>query len=253
MVWSHCCLCVALLWPLSAQALKLRLCVDSRPHPPFLTPDGGGNVGLLVKLAAAESGIELELYSAPVTRCRAEIAAGLADGYPSASYTPSLLPLLHYPMKDGRPDAARSVLLVRVMAFRRVGGQVEWDGARFAQLKTPVLVGYGSVMMIDRLTAMGQGIDAESRSLDATFAKLMAGRGDVALGWEVDGRALLAKPGFAGKVEALAPPFAEELYYLGLSKRFYQSEGDAAERLWNAIGRIKQSAPYLAAIKPVQP
>ncbi len=249
MVWSRWCLCAALLLPAHAQALKLRLCVDARPHPPFLTPDGGGSVGALVKLAAAEAGVELELYHAPVTRCREEIRANLADGYPSASYTPTWQALLDYPMKKGRPDPSRAVLFVRVLAYQRSGGNVGWDGKHFSRLSTPVLVSYGSVMIGDRLGAIQQPSDATGKNLAVNFTKLAAGRGDVALGWENDGLALLDKPEFAGKVEPLALPFAEEMFYLGLSKRFVQANPAVAEQLWAAIGRIKNSPAALDAAK----
>lgn len=228
--------------PACAQAPKLRLCVDARPHPPFLTPDGEGTVGALVRRAASEAGVALEFYSAPLTRCREEIRAGLADGYPSAAHTPSWLPLLDYPMKAGLPDPARAVLFVRVLAYQRQGGAVGWDGARFTRLNTPVLAGYGSALILDRLEAMRQASDTTGKNLEVNFAKLMAGRGDVALGWEQDGAALMARPELAGKVEALAPPFAEAMFYLGLSKRFCRAHPALAERLWAAIGRIR-SAP----------
>jgi polar amino acid transport system substrate-binding protein len=249
MVWSRWCLYAALLLPAPAHALKLRLCVDARPHPPFLTPDGGGSVGALVRLAAAEAGVQLELYHAPVTRCREEIRANLADGYPSASYTPTWQTLLDYPMKKGRPDPARAVLFVRVLAYQRSGGNVGWDGKHFSRLSTPVLVSYGSVMIGDRLGAIQQPSDTTGKNLAVNFTKLAAGRGDVALGWENDGLALLDKPEFAGKVEPLAPPFAEEMFYLGLSKRFVLANPAAAEQLWAAIGRIKNSQAALDAAK----
>ena len=126
---------------------------------------------------------------------------------------------------------------------------MDWDGSRFAGLHKPVLVAYGSVMIGDRLAALGQSSDAAGKNLEVNFAKLLAGRGDVALGWEQDGLALMAKPAFAGKVEALPRPFAEEPYYLGLSKRFCQDHPEAAAQLWAAIGRIRNAPHYLGAVK----
>lgn len=242
-------LAAALLLSAQAHAVKLRLCVDARPHPPYLMPDGKGTVGLLLKLAAAEAGVELETRRAPVPRCREEIRAGLADGYPSASYTPGWQPLLDYPMKQGRPDPARAVLFVRVQAFQRSGGGAGWDGKRFASPDKPVLVAYGSVLIGDRLASLRQTSDTTGKNLEVNFTKLLAGRGDVVLGWEQDGLALMATPAFAGKVEALPQPFAEEQFYLGLSKRFCQDHPEAAAQLWAAIGRIKNAPHYLGAVK----
>lgn len=249
MVWGRCWLAAALLLSAQAHAVKLRLCVDARPHPPYLTPDGKGTVGLLLRLAAAEAGVELETRGAPVPRCREEIRAGLADGYPSASYTPTWRTLLDYPMKKGRPDPARAVLFVRVLAFQRKGGGAGWDGKRFASPDKPVLVAYGSVLIGDRLAALGQPSDTTGKNLEVSFTKLVAGRGDVALGWEQDGLALMGQPAFAGKVEALAQPFAEEQFHLGLSKRFCREHPETAMQLWAAVARVKNSPAYLEAVR----
>ncbi|WP_228893566.1 hypothetical protein [Pseudoduganella aquatica] len=229
--------------------MTLRLCVDERPWPPYLTPSGDGMAQRLLRDAAQEAGATLATYAAPVTRCREEIRYNSADGFPIAPYTPALLPFMAFPMRGGEPDPARAVMSARTLAYRRTGSATHWDGVRFTHLATPVLVRFGSVLMIDKLAAMGVQTDDSGKTLSANFAKLLAGRADIVVGLETTGLALLALPEFAGKIEALPAPFTEEAYYLGLSKAFYDAHPQLSERLWDAIARQRRSPAYQRALR----
>lgn len=227
-----------------SQAPQLRLCVDERSHLPFITPEGKGTAGELIRLAARESGIEVVFYGAPIARCREEIRAGVADGFPTAPYTPGLFSFMSYPMQGALPDNARAVMVARAMVFRRKGSPLDWDGKQFSQRKLPVLVPFGAVMLLDRLQAMGVPHDDKGKTLDLIFAKLAAQRGDAAVGAEFSGMAHLAEPRFAAQLEMLPLPFSEEPYFLGVSSSYYGAHPAAVERLWDAIGRIGKSASY---------
>ncbi len=247
----RCCMLLLLLalMPISGSAAKLRICFDTRPHLPHLTPDGGGTVGLLIKMAAAETGIEIDGYSVPVTRCREEIRANLAAGFPTTPYVPDEFNFLAFPMAQGGEDASRSVMSARTQVFRRKGNKVDWDGKRFNHLATPVLIVFGSALLTHRLGSMGIPFDDKGKSVESNFSKLLAGRADIAVAWESDARPLLSRPEFKGKIEVLPQPFAVVPYYLAISKQFVADNPGAAEQLWNAIGRIKTTPQYLNASK----
>ncbi len=249
MIVVRCCLLLILLMPLIGSAAKLRICFDTRPHLPHLTPEGGGTVGVLIKMAAAETGVEIDAYSVPVTRCREEIRANLAAGFPTTPYVPNEFHFLAFPMAQGFDDASRSVMSARTLVFRRKGKQVGWDGKQFQNLKTPVLIVFGSALLTFRLGQMGIPFDDKGKGVDANFSKLLAGRADLAVAWESDAMPLLARPEFAGKIEVLPQPFAVVPYYLAISKQFVADNPGVAEQLWNAIGRIKNSPQYLNASK----
>lgn len=227
-------------------APALRLCVDERAHLPFITADGKGTAGELIRQAARESGIEVTFYGAPVVRCREEIRAGVADGFPTAPYTPALTSFMSFPMHGAVPDSTRAVMMARAMVFRRKGSALGWDGKQFSHLNLPVLVPFGAVLLLDRLQAMGVPHDDKGKTLDLIFAKLAAQRGDAAIGAEYSGIAHLAEPRFATQLEMLPVPFSEEPYFLGVSSSYYGTHPAAVERLWDAIGRIGKSAAYRA-------
>lgn len=242
-------LALALLHCAQAGALTLRLCTDEHSHLPYITPTGEGTADLLIREAAREAGIEVQFHAAPITRCREEIRVGAADGFPTTPYTPSIMGFVALPMNGGDIDPSRAVATTRSMVFRRAGSAAEWDGGRFTQLTTSVLVPFGSVLLMDRLKALNVAVDDSGKTLGANFAKMLAGRADLAVGSEYSGRALMAQPPFAGKVEVLATPFTDEPYYLGVSKRFHDAHPQAIQQLWDAIARIRRSPAYQARLR----
>lgn len=240
---------LSLAYLAQAGAATLRLCVDERPWRPYLTPAGDGITQRLLQDAAKEAGATLAAYGAPLTRCREEIRHNSADGFPITPYTPALLSFMAFPMRGSEPDPARAVMSARTLAYRRAGSAAHWDGSRFTHLATPVLVRFGSVLIVDKLAALGVRIDDSGKTLGANFSKLLAGRADIAVGLETAGQELMALPEFAGKIEALPEPFTDEAYYLGLSKTFYQANPQLSERLWDAIARQRRSAAYQRALR----
>ena len=88
-------------------------------------------------------------------------------------------------------------------------------------------------------------MDEQGRSLHANLSKLLAGRGDAAVGVWDEGERLLALPEFAGKIEMLALPVYEQAYFLVVTKAFYAEHGPAVETMWDTIGRLNQNPPPL--------
>ena len=249
MVSWHWCLPVLLCASAQAQAVDLHLCVGEKPQLPFIDPSGGGTAGLLIKMAAQEAGVEIRYFPAPSRRCLEEVRAGDVDGYPVTPYAPAVLTLVGFPMKGDVPDPARATAVVRTLAYRRVGSSVDWDGKRFTAVVQPVLSQYGSLVIPDRLKSLQVPMDDHGKSMEANFQKMLAGRGDIVIGTEAEGRQLVRKPQYAGKIEALPATFSNATYYLSLSKRFIAQHGDVAQRLWDAIGRARLTPQYLEATR----
>jgi len=235
-------LAASLLAPAWCLGQEMRLCVDRYPHLPFLSRAGGGTVGTLVHAAAQRSGVTIRLHAAPVARCRVEIERGLADAYPMAPYMAELASIAAYPMHAGQPDRTRSVMVARMMLFRPAGSNVAWDGKQITGLRSKVLVGFSSPLLTQTLTAQHVPIDQQGRSMAINFAKLLAGRGDAVGGFESEGRALMAQPAFAGKIEMLPLPLVEATYYMVVSKPYYARNSAAVERMWQQIGSLNKAA-----------
>jgi hypothetical protein len=235
-------LAAVLCCPALASAAKLRLCVDVHPHPPYITPDGGGSAGRMIAMAAREAGFQLEIYNASIARCRAEIALNMAHAFPTTPYIPELQQIVDFPMRDGAADPARATMHARILLYRRTGTAITWDGVRLGGLARPVLVPTGSMLIPPFLKALGAPMDQNGQSMAINFVKLMAGRSDSLAGLEEEGERLLRDPRFAGKIEALPLPLFEQTYYLAVAKAYRADHGPEVEAMWDAIGRLNQAA-----------
>jgi polar amino acid transport system substrate-binding protein len=107
-----------------------------------------------------------------------------------------------------------------------------------------VLAATGSMAILARLRELKVAIDSNAKSLEIKLSKLLLGRGDAAIGFEIEGRQLMARPEYAGKVEMLGLPLAEEAYYLAVSRDYYKRNRDAVEKMWRVIGRLGASAQF---------
>lgn len=234
---------LVLAWSMPLHALTLRLCVEEDAHLPSITPQGHGEIGELIRRAAAQAGIEVTFRAVPLLRCREEVRTNRVDGYPIAPYTASLTGFVAFPMHNSAPDRTAAVAIWRLQAYRRAGSRVEWDGQRFKNLATPVLIPAGGTLLMDRLAAMEVPVERSSKTMEMNFLKLLAGRADVAIDIEAKGNVLMQQDRFQRGIEMLRPAFAEVPVYLGLSRRFYELHTEAAEQLWQEIARLRKAAP----------
>jgi polar amino acid transport system substrate-binding protein len=232
-------LILALCCPSMALAVTLHVCTDVRNHPPLLMADGSGSVGVMVVAAAREAGLEIAFHAMPIARCRAGFNENTIQSYPLTPFSPELVGQGQYPEHHGKLDRSRSTAGGRLMVYRRIGEKVDWDGSRFSGLVKPVLIPAGSVVIRDRVREAGAPIDSNGSSFATNFEKLLAGRGDVAIGFEHEGTLLLERPSFSGKIEVLPVPLSDELFYMIVHKDFYHAHQVQVEAMWDAIGRMR--------------
>lgn len=228
--------------------LALSLCIEENPFPPFIYTDRDGAIPILVKMAAREAGVKVAFHRAPYLRCLAEINAGQADGYPSAAIA-NVTKDLVFPGQPGKPDTQHATVTTRVMVYRPSGSTVSWDGRQFSGLTGPVLHDRTTVLVAQRLQALGIAADNNAKNSEASFSKLLLGRGVLAISFEASAAPLLAQPRFAGKIEMLPAPFYVENYYLAVNAGVYTRHRAKVEALWQAIARLKHSPEYAAAVR----
>ncbi|MYM26273.1 hypothetical protein GTP46_26945 [Duganella sp. FT135W] len=238
---------LALLLSGQAGAVTMHICTGETP--PYSTGAASGTADRLILQAAKEVGLTIEYHSAPLARCREEIRLNLSDGFPAAPYSKLSSGYCVFPMKGSDPDIERAVLIRRTLVFRRIGSKAEWSGTEFSELTTPVLVQFGAYLQRDNLKAIGAQVDDSGRSVEVNFAKMLAGRADLAVAPEQSGLAMLEAPSYAGKIEALPIPFSNQAYYLIVSKRFYEANSELMQKLWDAMGRIRRSQEQIAQRK----
>jgi polar amino acid transport system substrate-binding protein len=250
-----------LLWMLAAlltpqQALSaskvLRVCVDSAPYPPFSMPDREGTVQLLARLTAEGMGIKLEFVATPINRCRFLLAQGEVDALNAAAFVPQNRALAEFPQVGDKDDPARAIATVRVGVFRHKSGLANWDGKQFTNVKAPILVPLGHAAFIQRLRELGQPYDEGARTPMDNLRKLHAGRGELLILLENDGRELIAHSELEGKIELLPHPFAQQQYYFAFSKKFYADNHALADAFWREVEKQKRTDTYLEAAKRIR-
>lgn len=233
--------------------LQLSLCIEENPYPPQIYADRDGAIPILVKMAARAAGLRVAFHRAPYLRCVAEVRSGQSDGYPSTPARNDSADAFVFPGYPAAPDAARATVSARVLVYRRVGTPLAWNGRAFSGLAGPVLHDRNGLLVARRLRAMSVAGDSSAKNAEGNLSKLLAGRGDAVVSFEAAASPLLATPRFAGKVEALAVPFFVDVYYLGIAPTVYARHRDKIEALWQAIGRLRKSEEYAAAIRDLPP
>lgn len=223
------------------------VCLDEHPHPPHILANGDGTAPLLLRMAARQAGMSLRLYRAPTRRCLAEMRSGAVHGFAAAAPGPTVNQEFMLPRTGNAPDPARAVTTIRQLVYRRAGSAVAWDGERLTGLARPVLIGTAFVSIADRLRQLGADVDDHASVPAQNLEKLLAGRGDALVAIDTDMEQLLRQPRYAGTVEALPAPFAENHHYLIVTPAYYQANQAAVEALWDAIGTVRVSAAYAAA------
>jgi polar amino acid transport system substrate-binding protein len=90
------------------------------------------------------------------------------------------------------------------------------------------------------------GVDVvEEPSHIANLRELVAGRIDAYAELDTHVRPLLhSDPTTFGGIIELSPPVLSKPYYLMFSKIFYAKTPDVAERMWDAIAAVNESAAY---------
>jgi polar amino acid transport system substrate-binding protein len=239
--------------PASA-AEPVRILFDVQDNVPLICGNGTeidpvkpGLAVELLRMASARADIPITLSRVPWERGLYLIGTGQADAIFASSYVQDRLRIGVYPMKNGQPDTSRKLFDQSYRLYVRAGSGVGWDGKTLTNLHAPVgaTTGYSVVQV---LRAMGVPVEEEMNHV-ANLHKLVAGRLDAYAELETHARPLLRsnKAEFGGIVE-LSPPVRTAAYYLMFSKIFYARAPEIAERIWNAIGEVNNSAAYQALL-----
>ena len=234
MALAACCLASAV------RAEELVLCLDEHPHPPYVLADGQGAVPDAVRAAAAPLGLTVRFQHAPLERCWRQMEQGLVHGYPAVAASQELRQRFVFPLQQGEPDPRRATLRLPILLYRRKGSAVQWDGHRLHGLTGRVLVPTAAPLPAERLRQLGAQVDTNAKTLAQNFEKLLAGRGDLAVGLGYDGALLLRQSRFGNSIEALPMPLMQPDYYLAIAPAYYASHAQQVHALWQALGRHRE-------------
>jgi polar amino acid transport system substrate-binding protein len=234
---------------LTAEKPPVKACTENEDSFPWVLKDRPGLTVLMLRMVEKQVGGKIEVVPLPWKRCLEEVKTGSADAAFKISYSAARAAEIgNYPMAGDKPDASKRLLTDTYSLYRVKGTPVEWDGK---VLKVSGSVGAQSgFSVVDQLKGLGAKVDEGTRSADDNLKKLMAGR-FVALALQTDEGDISVEnnPEFKGKVERIKPVLVEKPYFLIFSKSFATKNPAYVQEVWDAIGKVRESAEYSSTAK----
>lgn len=243
------CLLLGPLVTWAADKPPIKACTENEDSYPWVLKDRPGLTIQMLRMVEKQVGGKIEVVPLPWKRCLEEIKTGAVDAAFKISYSAArAVELGNYPMAGDKPDAGKRLLTDSYSLYRLKGAVVEWDGKL---LKAEGNIGAQSgFSVVDQLKTLGAKVDDATRSADDNLRKLIAGRFvALALQTEEGDSSIENNPEFKGKVERIKPFLVEKPYFLIFSKAFTTKNPVYVQEVWDAIGKVRESAEYTAAAK----
>ncbi len=242
---------IAAMTAAAAPPPVVRLSFETKANPPRYLGEGTAidwnRPGLtleLLKRVESRAGVRFEFVRVPWARSMYLLESGQVDGVFHGSFTEERARFAAYPMKDGRPDASRSVFTQSYYLFARRGAAISWDGRR---LEVPGPVGTTrGYSVVKTLRDLGARVEEEN-DLPNSLRKVVAGRLSAYAELENMAAAVIdARPAEFGELVRLEPPLRTVPYYLLFSKAFHARDPRLAERIWDAMAEVSRSSEFAA-------
>lgn len=227
----------------------LQLCAEDENSYPWLLRDRSGLNMLMMRLLGQRLGLRFEVTLMPWRRCMLSLQEGGVDGAFKASFQPERLKIGRYPMRGEQVDAERAMLEESYHLYRLKGSAVSWDGQQVSQLEGAVGAQAG-FSIVAWLRQQQLPVEASAKAPDAILAMLQRGRlGAAALQTSQGDYALSRNPPFAAQIERQGPPLVSKPYYLLLSHAFVKRHPALAEKIWDGVAAVRDSAAYRQALQ----
>ncbi len=237
-----------LLLPLLSSAQALRFCAEDENSYPWMLKDRPGLNQIMIELLAAELGLAIVIERQPWRRCLLSLRDGLADGAFKASFSEERMAIGHYPMRDGKPDIGRRMLDESYHLYRRRGTAVSWDGQRLQGLEGAIGAQAG-FSIAQQLRELGLAVDDATKVPEAILGKLRLQRvGAAALQTQQGDHLLRVDAQLGAALERVGPPLVSKPYFLMLSRQLVARDALLAERIWDAVARVREGSAYREAV-----
>lgn len=233
-------------------AEPITICIGNTASPPFLFPNKEGTVQVLIRMAAEQQGLQIKFQPMLPTKCAEEIRAGTINSGAAMGYTAANQEFAAFPMKKaGEADTSKAVGAARSVVYRMKGSKADWNGSSFSEVKQGVLFAKGNSVFTEKLKALKVPFNDETATFQKNLLKMVAGQGELVIGFEHEGKIRMEEPEFAGKIEVLPTPFTEAYYFMAFSKKYYEANAAQVDGLWSAIAKTRTNPAYLSAIKGI--
>lgn len=228
---------------------RLRFCAEDENSYPWMLKDRPGLNAIMVRLLGEHLGVGIDIERQPWRRCLVSLRDGLVDGAFKSSFSAERQSFGHFPLtRDGKPDLQRRMLDESYHLYRRKGSRVQWDGRLLFGLEGPVGAQAG-FSIVEQLRAAGHAVDDGTKVPEAILIKLRLQRiGAAALQTQQGDFLLEQQPELGELIERVGPPLVSKPYFLMLSPQLLARDPLLAERIWDAVAVVRESAGYKNAV-----
>lgn len=196
----------------------------------------------IITAAAQRAGIKIKYVKLPNKRVQYSLKSGkIIDGAFMFSYNKSRLENGVYPLRNGKADHNRRIATLGYYIYKMKNSPVQWNGRKFSGLKKSDRVGANSgYSVVKDLEKKGVNVDDGAKTTEQNFRKLLSGRIAAYAHQSLVAENYIKKNNLVN-IEKIKVPFKEKDYFLMFSHQMYNSRKDLCEKLWNEIGRIRDS------------
>lgn len=231
-----------------AEPIKIGMAIN--PFPPYilgtkfsLPNERPGVTVELLKQVAKNLNIKFKFIRSPWPRVLLNTQSGKTDAALGSSFKVERSHYGVYPLLDGKEDPSRSVGIRSYYLYQNKENSVLWDGVQFNSTNKTfgVMRGYS---IVNELRKSGLTI-YEIDSQEQLFSMLKVGRLDGVIDLENFSDQLLKQfPDLATNVIKISPPVRQKAYHLMFSKHFAKNNLALIEKVWDEIGRLRNSPYY---------
>lgn len=197
----------------------------------------------VIKLVEKELDIEISISRIPWKRGLLQLEQGNIDGLFSASFKIERFQYGVYPMKDEQIDRDRKFYDLCYCLYKMKDSPLIWDGKTLKNQSRPVgtMRGYSIINILKE-----NEIDfVENDNELSNFKMLTLGRLDAVATYSDAGDALLNQYQDEFKdVVKMEHYFEAKPYYLMFSHQFVKDNQEVADKIWDAIERVRKSEKF---------
>lgn len=233
------------LLPFWVQAQTVTLTYENaNSYPWYLTNGSGIDLILLKMVDKALPEVSFEYKQAPWKRCLTNIENNVTEGCFSASFKEKRKAFGLYP-GGGKPDKPRRIHSSSYSLYVLKNSNIDVTSKLTITGLNGKVAAPAGYSIGDDLVKMGYKVDAGASLTNHNFEKLLGGRVNAVAALSLNGNNILSKnKKYSDKIRVVATPLIDKPYYLMFSKSFVSSNKALAEKIWDTIGKLRETAEF---------
>jgi polar amino acid transport system substrate-binding protein len=231
-------------------AEPIKIGMEINAFPPYilgtkfsLPKERPGATVELLNQVAKNLHINFKFIRLPWTRILSDTKSGKIDAALGSSFKVERTLYGVYPLLNGKEDPRRGIGIRSYYLYQNKGQPLLWNGKKFSSSNR--IFGVMKNYAIAKELRKNGLVIIEVDSQQQLFGMLKIGRLDGVIDLENFSDHLLKQsPDLATNVIKIYPPVREKAYHLMFSKTFTKNNRDLIEKIWNEIGRLRNSRDY---------